>query len=525
VGAYLLYGGNIHTMAREGVVEAMLVVGEKVQAVGEENEVRPVTPHNVEEVNLKGRAVFPGFHDAHIHFLQYALGLKRVNLHGVPTLEEGLKLIEAAVKKAKPGSWVVGAGWDKSLWRRFPTRHELDAVSGDIPVVLRSKDGHSIWVNGKALEIARVTRDTPTPEGGAILRDADGEPIGILQDAAEELVWRFVPRETEEERLQACAQAIPNLWKMGITCVHAPDEVELFEIARRIRDKCDVPFRFALMPPISALSVLSAFEIGQGYGDDWVWTAQIKMFKDGSLGSSTALLFEPYEHIPGYCGVEVTSDEELMENVRKCIEAGYGAAVHAIGDKAVARTLDILEAHLSQSRLRGIRHRIEHTQMVRPQDVPRFSKMGVIASVQPAHVVADRYMAEREWGARSRMAYPFGQLKKSGTLLVFGSDAPVEIPDPIFGLYCAVNRSLPGEGADKEWHPDEKLSVEDSIAAYTHNAAYAVGRENVLGELVPGKYADFVILSQDPTKVHPYDIARIEVEALAIAGRFVIEPR
>ena len=519
--SYLFYGGRIHTMGRPGVVDAMLVVGDKVTAVGTEGEMRAFALSDTREVDLKGKAVYPGFHDSHIHFMQYAMSLRRVNLHGVDSLEKGLEVVREAVKKAGPGSWVVGGGWDKSLWLRFPTRRELDSVSGDTPVVLSSKDGHSVWVNSRALSIAGITSETATPAGGAILKDERGEPTGILQDAAQDLVWRFVPEDTFEELLEACTEAIPRLWSMGITCVHAPDGIELFKIGRKIREKGEYPLRIAVMPPVSALSVLSALDIRQGFGDDWVWTAQIKMFKDGSLGSSTALLFEPYEHLPGYYGVEVTSDRDLERDVRRCVEAGYGAAIHAIGDRAVARALDAIEANLAESRRKGIRHRIEHAQMVREQDVSRFKELDVIASVQPAHVVADRYMADREWGKRSERAYSFGQLKRSGALLAFGSDAPVETPDPIFGIHCAVNRNLPGEGPETQWHPSEKVTVEDAVRAYTKNAAYAVGREQVLGELVPGKCADFVVLSVDLTEVPPDRIGEVRVLATSIGGEVV----
>jgi predicted amidohydrolase YtcJ len=524
MSSYLLVNGDIHTMDYHGCVPAMLVVDDKVAAVGRQDAVKIGAPEGTFEIDLKGRAVYPGFHDSHIHFLMYALGLKRINLHGVATLEEGLAVIEKGVEAHPLGAWVVGAGWDKSLWGDFPTRHDLDAVSKSRPVCLSSKDGHSIWVNTKALEICGIDRDTVSPEGGAILKDSAGEPTGILQDAAESLVWRNIPETDDEEAYNAAVEAIPHLWRMGITCIHAPEEVGLFHIARRIRDEAKLPFRIALMPPASSLETLFAFDIKQGYGDDWVWTAQIKAFKDGSLGSSTALLYEPYEHLPGYYGLDCMPNDQLVEFVARSVQAGYGVAIHAIGDKAVASSLDAIEASIDESRRKRIRHRIEHAQMIHPDDIRRFKELGVIASVQPGHAVADRYMADKEWGSRSVRAYPFGQLHMARTKFAFGSDSPVEIPDVIYGLHCAVNRCLPGEGPELQWHPSENLPVQAALAGYTKDAAYAAGKEKVLGMLSPGMYADFVVLSHDLKLIPASEIGNAKVEAVSVGGRFVVDP-
>jgi len=503
----------------------MLVVGDKVRCVGSEDEVRKYLPWNVKHIDLKGRAVFPGFHDCHNHFLMYAVSLKQVNLMGVPTLEEGLKLIKKAADEARThGEWIVGSGWDKSLWIHFPNRHQLDSVTGDIPTFLSSKDGHSTWVNSKALEIAGITRSSEAPPGGAILKDEAGEPTGILQDEASELVGRCVPKPSQEFLYEALEACIPHVWKMGITCVHAPDAIELFGMMRNLRLQKDLPLRLAMMPAISELTRLACMGIAQGYGDDWAWMAQVKMFKDGSLGSSTAYLYEPYEGMPDYFGLEVMTDEEIKSQVRACVEAGYGVAIHAIGDKAVAGTLDGIESSLKESRRKGIRHRIEHAQMIHPRDIPRFKELGVIASVQPAHAVADRYMADREWGERSVRAYPFGQLVTAGAMMAFGSDAPVDTPDPIYGIHCAVNRNLPGEPDSKSWHPSEKTTVETAVTAYTRNAAFAAGKENVIGDLAPGKYADFVILSRDIMDLPVSNISSVEVQAVSIGGQFVVHP-
>jgi predicted amidohydrolase YtcJ len=521
--AIFLHGGKIWTMSCQGTVEAMLTVGERVVAAGTEAEVRRYLPRKYHDVDLKGRTAFPGFHDAHMHFLMHALSLKRLNLIGVATIEEALRIIKDAVPKTAPGSWLIGRGWDKSLWGKFPTKEMLDAISPNIPVCLTSKCGHATWVNSKALLATGIDRNTIAPEGGAILKDEHGEPTGILQDRASQLVSQLIPATTLEEYYEAAAEFAPQLWKMGITCVHAPEELGLFGIARRLRLERDLPLRVALVPPIGDFHHIASLGIPQGYGDEWVWTAQVKIFKDGALGSSTALLFEPYEHIDT-TGLDVMPVPELRRAVGDCVRAGYGIAVHAIGDRAVSECLDVIAEYRDESRERGIRHRIEHAQMVHPKDVGRFRELDVIASVQPSHVVADRYMADREWGARSTRAYPFRQLLDHGVRLAFGSDAPVDSPDPIYGVYCAVNRLAPGEPEEMSWHPAERLTVDQAVRAYTRDAAYAAGRENVLGDLSPGKLADFVVLSQDLCEVPPLDIPSCRVEAVSIGGRFVVEP-
>ncbi len=521
---YFIYNGPIHTMSRHGTVEAMYVEDGEVKFIGNSDHLVRQLPSKTKKIDLQGRSVLPGFHDSHIHLLGYALGLNRINLFGIPTKEEGLSIIAETLKEQTSGKWIVGAGWDKSLWGEFPTRQDLDSVTEGSPVCLSSKDVHSIWVNSKALEICGIDKHTGTPDGGAILKDSSGEPLGILQDTAQDLVLRNIPDTTDEEAYNAISKAIPRLWSMGITCVHAPEGLKVFRIAQRIRRESNLPFRIAFMPPAASLDALHAFDIQQGYGDNWVWTAQIKTFKDGSLGSSTALLYEPYEHLPDFCGLECITDDELHKLVARSVEAGYGVAIHAIGDKAVSRSLDAVEANIEQSRQKQVRHRIEHAQMVHPNDIKRFSQLGVIASIQPGHVVADRYMVEKEWGERSVTAYPFGQLLQAKTRFALGSDAPVEVPDVIYGMHCAANRCLPGESDEFQWHPMENLPIETVLRGYTKDAAYAVGKEDVLGALAPGMCADFVIVSQDLMSIPTNQIGYTEVEAVCVNGQWVIKP-
>lgn len=524
INSYYIYGGKIHTMCELGRVDSMLIVGERIAAVGEADEIAPYLPAGTETIDLGGRAVVPGFHDSHIHLLKYATTRKQIDLVHVETIEEALKVIKEVADRTKPGEWILGRGWDRSVWREFPTKEQLDSVTNKHPVMLVSKCGHSVWVNSTALSIAGINKETAAPEGGSILRDIYGEPTGVLLDKASSLVWTVAPQLTAEFVYNALAECIPLLWSMGITCVHTPEQSGLFGLVRKLRIDKDLPIRVAFMPPLSDLAMLESFGIRQDYGDDWVWTSQIKMFKDGSLGAKTALLSESYLSDARNHGLEVMNEQEMTDKVRQSVLAGYGTAVHAIGDRAVSETLNSIESCRTESITAGVRHRIEHAQYIRAEDIDRFRRLGVIASVQPSHIVADRYMSDRDLGDFSQRAFPLASLEKSGALLAFGSDAPVDSPDPIYGIHCAVNRCAPGEPEEAAWYPAERISVESDLKAYTRNAAVACGKENLIGELAEGKYADFVILSMDPLNIDEKEITSLEVEAVCLGGRFVYGP-
>lgn len=524
MGNYYVHGGKIHTFSKSGTVDAMLVIGDRVAMVGNENNIEPYLPSGTAKIDLKGRTVFPGFHDSHIHLMMYSVSRKQTDLMGIETVDEALQIIKEVSSLAKPGQWITGRGWDKSLWVHFPSKGQLDKVAPNNPVVLSSKCGHSTWVNSMAFKEAGITKDTVAPEGGGILKDQNGELLGILQDTASRLVRKFIPPVSPDFALEATADCIPKLWRMGITCVHTPDQTPLFGMARKLRIERNLPLRVAYMPPFDSLSLLESYGISQGYGNDWVWTAQIKLFKDGSLGASSALMFEPFEGTEDNFGLAVISHEDMLSKVEQAVGAGFGTCVHAIGDKAVSDMLDVFETHRAKTLEAGVRHRMEHAQIIRPQDIERFAKLDIIASIQPAHIVADRYMSDRELGKRSEMAFPLVSLLNAGVPMAFGSDAPVDTPDPIYGIHCAVNRNLPGESVDKSWYPGQRISVEDAIRAYTVDAAFAAGKEDVIGDLGEGKYADFVILSQDLLEIDPLEIGSTKVEGVCIGGNFVILP-
>lgn len=520
----LVYGGPIYTMSSAGCVEAMLVKDGKVAALGPREVVESIMPAGCDVINLDGRAVLPGMQDCHIHLCGWALGRRQVDLKNARTVEEALEIVRKAAEAASPGEWILGGGWDKSIWVEFPDRRDLDRVSCGHPVFLSSKDGHSAWANTLALEIAGITEDTKSPPGGAILRDRTGRLTGILQDTAKQLLREHIPSASLDQYTEAVAEGIRYLQSLGLTGAHVVDGVLGLKVAQSVQEKGLLDFRLAVCLPVDALKEAVAVGLRQGFGNDYLFLGPIKMFKDGALGSSTAYMIEPYEHIPQYRGLEVMTHDQLMEAVGLAIAGGFATAIHAIGDLACRDTLDVLEHYSTESQRLGLRHRIEHAQLLTERDVPRFAKIGVIASVQPSHAVADRYMADREWGRRARWAYPFESLRASGAVLAFGSDAPVDDPDPVYGIHCAVNRNAVGESQMMAWYPQERMNVTDAVWAYTVGAAYSVNRENVLGDLSPGKFADFVVLSRDLMRLPPEEIKTAQVAATVVGGKFVYGP-
>ncbi|MDR7421084.1 MAG: amidohydrolase family protein [Armatimonadota bacterium] len=523
----LYLNASVHADGGPGrTADALVVVGGRVVAVGDADEVTEAFPR-VRRVDLLGLPVFPGFIDAHIHVVGYGLGLLQVELREARSLAGALRLIAAAERRGGPGEWLQGRGWDKNGWPedRFPTRYDLDAVTGDRPAVCTSKDGHLLWVNTAALRAAGITRDTPDPPGGAISRDAAGEPDGLLKEDATLLVRRVIPAPSPETLEQAAVAAQADAHRLGLTGAHAfvgpgaegPDQ---FGVLHRLRARGALTLRIVACVPDRLLDAAAASGLRTGLGDEVLRVGPLKIFADGTLGSQTASMLAPFDGQPGNVGIMVRTPGEIDDLVRRGLAAGLWSAVHAIGDRANRNVLDVFARHREASHRAGARHRIEHVQVLHPDDLPRLAALGVTASMQPIHATADRDAAERYWGARCRYAYAWRSLAASGAVLAFGSDAPVETPDPWRGLYAAVTRRREGDPRPS-WYPNECLSLHDAIRAYTAGPAYAAGTEVWQGALAPGMVADFVVLDRDPYDGGPEDLLRVSVLATVVGGRVV----
>jgi predicted amidohydrolase YtcJ len=525
---------RIHSTAgRLPDADALVEVGGRLLAVGRADHLLAAYPR-ARRVDLLGLPVFPGLIDAHIHFVSYGLGLLQIDLRGSRSIAEAATAIARAVgdRPALAGQgrdrWILARGWDKNLWRedRFPTRHDLDPVTGDRPAACSSKDGHLLWVNTAALRAAGVTRDTPDPPGGVIGRDESGEPDGLLKEEATGLVHRVIPPPSSEMREQAALTASAALHRLGVTAVHnftgaAPEGSDNFLALQRLAAHGRLTMRAVCCLPERVLDHAAACGLRTGFGDAMVRVGPLKIFADGTLGSQTASMLEPYEGQPQNRGIAVRAEQELHDLVGRAVEAGLWCAIHAIGDRANRAVLDAFEAHRSASQRIGARHRIEHVQVLHPDDLPRLAHLGVIASMQPIHATADRDIADRYWGARARWAYAFRSLADTGAVLAFGSDAPVETPDPWRGVYAAVARKREDEPHRPAWYPQQCLTLEEAFRAYTVGPAYAAGTEAWQGTLAAGQVADFIVLDRDPYAGPPEDLLRVGVLATVVDGRVV----
>lgn len=498
----------------------------RIVALGRDDDLLPAAS-GARVVDAGGRFVCPGFTDSHVHLSSWAMlqSGRQVDLEGAGSLAEAVGRLGAAVGSVPPGGWLRGRGWDKNRWPegRFPTAADLDAVTGEVPAALPSHDGHSLWVNTAAMRIAGVTAHTPEPAGGRILRGADGVPNGLFQEAANGLVWRRVPEPSVDELTAALAAALPRAAALGLVAVHNCEGGDSMEAVRLLREQGTLSLRIVRYPPAEVLPALSGLSLGSGFGDEWMGIGGVKAFLDGALGAQTAAMLAPYEAADD-AGVLTMEPEELLDLIRRATEASLAVALHAIGDRAVRMALDAFETVKRGRHGAWPRHRIEHAQHLTEEDVPRFARLGIVASMQPAHMLADIDTCLRHVGDRSRWAFPLASLAASGAVLAFGSDAPVETMDPLVGLRSAVTRrrwdGTPVEG----WYPEQRLTVEQALAGYTTGPAYAAGRESLTGTLEPGKLADFVLLSADPRAVAAEELEQVRVVATVVGGRATYDP-
>ena len=521
----VLLNGKIHTMdPRLPRASAAAIAGDRFLAVGGDAEMRALLAPGGRVVNLGGATVVPGFIDAHIHFLSYGLSLQEIDLSGVRSLSSALGRVKEGAANTPPGQWLIGRGWDQSVWEggTFPTAAQLDAVAPQHPVFLSRKCGHAAWVNSRALERLGISSHTEVPDGGEIVRGNDGQPTGILLEKAMELGYGCLAEPSAEEALAAVrhAQAVVN--RMGIVGVHTKEAAPSLRAFQQLRAEGELTLRTVAQIPVAELDSAIRLGLRTGLGDEFLRLGGVKVFSDGALGPRTAWMLAPYEGEPDNLGIVVTGADEMADIVARATEAGLAVVTHAIGDRANRMVLDALEASRRAGRGLHLRHRIEHAQLLHPDDIHRFAQLDIIASVQPIHATQDMRIADSYWGARSRYAYAFRSLWDSGAKLAFGSDAPVETPDVIQGIHAAVTRMrADGSPGGDGWYAEERLTVAEAVWAYTGGAAYAGSTEDSQGSITPGKFADLVVLSQDIFTIHPMAILETDVEATLFGGAFV----
>jgi len=494
--------GRIHTLDPEQpIVQALAIQRGTVIAVGRDAEIEPMAGRSAEVVDLEERCVFPGLIDAHIHLEQYAQSLDQLDCE-VPDLQICLERVRERAEQTPPGEWILGHGWNQNDWGRFGTCADLDRVSPHHPVFLTAKSLHAAWVNSEALGRARIGPTTPNPSGGAIVREPSGEPGGVLLEAAMSMVQSIIPGESTKALVRKLTRAQSNLWRYGITGVHDYDGPRCLDALQRMREAELLGLRVVKNIPVEFLQQAIDIGLHTGFGDATLRLGNVKVFSDGALGPRTAAMLSAYAGEPDNVGLLLLDAEELLEIALRAASAGIATSVHAIGDRAnhvVLQAFESLRQQPTGAHMSRARHRIEHLQLMHPDDIPRPAALGVIASMQPIHATSDMLMADRYWGSRSRYAYAWRSLLDAGAILAFGSDAPVESPNPFVGLHAAVTRRRrDGSPGPEGWHPEQRLSLDEALRAYTSGPVFAGGLESVQGKLKAGFLADLLVLDVDP---------------------------
>lgn len=523
-----IYNANIYTLDnRIPRASALLIEGGKIVAIGDNYSILSQTRREDKLHDVSGQVVLPGLTDAHIHLEQYALALQKVDCE-TATREECLQRVADRDRQLPEGEWLLGHGWNQNDWvSGFGTAADLDAIVPNRPVYLTAKSLHAGWANTAALRKANITQNTPDPPDGRIGRYPDGSPDGILYESAMNLITQAIPEPSVEQVAAAIKIAQTDLWQMGITSVHDFDRARCFRSLQMLHLNGDLRLRVVKSIPMEALSEAIELGLRSGFGDDFLRIGNVKAFADGALGPQTAAMLQPYEGKPENRGMLFLDGEEVAEKGRMAVENGLGLAIHAIGDRANHEVLDGLErirVFERDKNLHPLRHRIEHVQLLHPDDVSRLSSLGIIASMQPIHATSDMLMADRHWGKRAELAYAWRSLAERGTILAFGSDAPVESPNPFWGLHAAITRRRSdGSPSQVGWYPYQKLSLIDALHGYTTGAAYAAGLETRQGKLIPGYWADLIVLNVDIFNTDPDHIRDIHPSGTMTAGVWVYQ--
>jgi predicted amidohydrolase YtcJ len=519
---------------------AMALRGDRVLAVGDEPDILKLKGPDTRVVDLNGHFVMPGFNDAHIHLTEVGFKKLTVDLSGVRSLEEFRDRIRKRVETAGPTEWILGSGWDETLWqgKELPTRWDIDEVTSDHPVYLDRTDGHVAVANTLALKLARVTLASKDPEGGEIGRDISGQPNGILRETARDFVSAVIPAPTPDRRRQALQAALQNIASAGITSVQDNSDAENgdaywgdFQILEQLEREGKLTARVSEWLPFSApIETLKARRAAHSQSDLMLRTGMLKAFLDGSLGSHTAAMLQPYSDDPNNSGIPRYRQVQLNQMTRERLDAGFQLGFHAIGDRAVEMALDAFAetekaaaANMSAPpRGADYRLRIEHVQVTNPAQVARFRELKVIASMQPSHLLTDMHWVNARLGpVRAQHAYTWADFTNHGVTLAFGSDDPFGPLSPLLGLYAATTRK--SEDGKMEFHPEQRLTIEQALAAYTTGSAFAEFAEKQKGTLAPGMLADFVVLDRDLTAVTPEKILGTRVLQTVVGGKTVFE--
>jgi len=530
----ILLNGNFHTQDSQSPhARAVAVAQGRFLAVGENQEIRDLATHDTQIVDLEGRLGLPGMTDAHFHYYDWALGRQELALADVADFQELLDRVKARAQETPPGHWILGQGWNEFDWpeHRMPTRDDLDAVAPGHPVALWRCDMHLAAVNSQALERAGINENTPNPPDGVIARDASGQPNGVLRELAPNLVREVIPNLTDEALAATMADGISVLHSYGLTGLHdihlmgGLEAAPAFRAWQRLRQKGLLNLRTWVSLPGERLDEAIALGLRTGFGDDILRVGHLKYFADGGMGARTAWMIEPY--LDAEYGMPLASMDALKEAFLRADHAGLAVMIHAIGERANREVIGVFE-ELFQRRpakagsiVPAVPHRIEHVQMIRPEDLSRLARLDLTACVQPHNMILDINMIDACVGSRGAFTYAYRQMIDAGIPVIFSSDAPVCDPRPLVGIHALVTRQRRDGTPEGGWYPESRLTVDEAVRGYTLLPAVTQGVEDRLGSITRGKYADLVVLDRNIYAVDPMEILDTQVDMTLFNGKIV----
>ena len=510
--------------------EAVACHNGRILSIGTNNKILPLAGSQTKRIDGNGRLLLPGLIDSHIHFLDTAVRNQQVSLFGIADFDEVIRLVETAVAHKAPGEWLLGWGWNESEWGTAPHAAHLNAIAPHNPVALTRMDMHTLWVNQAALDIANITAQTANPPECVIERDENGQPNGILREwNAIQLVTPHIPEPNLADKAAWLRQTIASANSLGLTGIHdqriEKEGQQSFRLWQTLNQRGELNLRVHMNIAADFLPEVTALGLQSGFGDEHLWVGHIKTFADGSMGSRTASMLDSYHGEPGNLGVIVTPANELWRIATDAADAGFATSIHAIGDRAVREVLDVLIERESNDAGKQLPmpHRIEHVQLIHPDDLARVGSQRIMGAVQPVHILSDWKMADLVWGGRAQTAYAFRSLLDKGMALALGSDAPVAPMNPFLGMYAAITRQDETGQPANGWYPAERLTLAEAIYGYTMAPALLSGKEAVQGSISPGKWADMVLLADDLFEMPMEDVKETAVALTIVGGEIVYQ--
>ncbi len=526
----VITGANIRTMdAKRTVAHSIAILNGKIVAIGSDADTKSLIGSKTRVINAGGKLVLPGFNDAHVHFMETGAQLSSVDLRSAKTPEEFVRRIKDFAAKVPKGRWILGGQWDHENWKpnNLPTAAMIDAVTPDNPVFINRLDGHMALANSLAMKLAHVDKNTTEVSGGLIVRDNSGNPAGVFKDAAMSYIEHVIPDASFDQKIEIARAASDHAASLGITSVQDMSAGMDIGVYQELMRQGKLKTRIYGCSPLADYKRWQNTGVHYAFGNPMLRVGCLKGFADGSLGSTTAWFFEPYLDAPNSVGLpraEVTG--AMKQNIVDADKAGLQVYIHAIGDRANATILDFYQNAVTQNGPRDRRFRIEHAQHLRQEDIPRFGRQNVVASMQPMHIIDDgRWAWKRLDEKRLKGTYAFRTLLDSGAVLAFGSDSPVATMDALFGIYAAVTRRTLDDKNPNGWIPEQKITVDEAVRAFTYGSAYAEFQENVKGTLETGKLADLIIISDDIFTIDPVKIKDAKVLTTVVDGKIVYEAK